>query len=87
MQLPDGSKLQVLVDNVSIKPQCRNPYAAETQRLPFSVGLTSIEATDFVEGYCSLELENFGLLEGVSVSRVAPLGRDPNLAYYQIIFN
>ena len=87
MQLPDGSRLQVLVDSVSVKPQYRNPYAPETQRLPFSVALISIGATDFVEGQCSLELEDFGLLEGVSVSRVAPLGRDPNVAYYQIVFN
>jgi hypothetical protein len=87
LRLADGSILPMLIDCVTCKPLARNPYAAETQRLPFSVTLTATRATDFIEGPCSIELDNFGRLEGVYVSRVASLGRDPNGAYYQIVFN
>jgi hypothetical protein len=86
LHLPDGKILPVLIDNVTEKPQCRNPYAQEGQRLPFSVSLTAQQATDFTEGECNIELEG-KRLTGVGVSRVAPLGRDPMFAYYQIIFN
>jgi hypothetical protein len=87
LQLADGSILPVLIDCVTSKPLSRNPYAAEAQRLPFSVTLTATRATDFIEGSCSIELANFGRLDGVYVSRVAPLGRNPNGAYYEIVFN
>ena len=87
LHLQDGSVLPVMVDSVSTKPQARNPYAPETQRMPFAVTLTAIGPTEFAEGPCTLDLENFGRVEGVYVSRVAALGRDPNGAYYQIIFN
>jgi hypothetical protein len=87
LTLADGSILPVLINGVAIKPLARNPYATETQRLPFSVTMTATRETDFIEGPCSISLDNFGCLEGVYVSRVASLGRDPNGAYYQIVFN
>jgi len=87
LRLQDGSVLPVRVDSVSTKPQARNPYAPETQRMPFAVTLTAIGPTEFAEGPCAIDLEHFGRVEGVYVSRVAALGRDPNGAYYQIIFN
>lgn len=87
LHLQDGSILPVLVDCVTSKPQSRNPYAPATQRMPFSVYLTATQPTEFIDGPCTIDLENFGRLEGVFVSRVAPLGRDPKVAYYQIVFN
>lgn len=87
VHLPNGSILPMQVDCVTAKPQSRNPYAPATRRMPFSVGLTATQTTEFVEGPCVIDLENFGRLEGVFVARVAPLGRDPNGAYYQIVFN
>lgn len=85
LHLGDGRALQMIVDEVVSKPQSRNPYT--TGRIPFSVYLTAVDASDFLEGPCALDLENFERLEGIHVSRVAPLGRDPAKAYYQIIFN
>jgi hypothetical protein len=87
LHLQDGSILQVMVDSVSTKPQARNPYAPTTQRMPFSVTLTAVGPTAFAEGPCAIDLETFGRADGIYVSRVAALGRDPNGAYYQIIFN
>ncbi|MBV8634640.1 MAG: hypothetical protein JO002_09140 [Burkholderiaceae bacterium] len=86
LQLEDGSMLPVLLDTLSEKAQYRNPYAPESTRTPFAVYLTAQQATAFLEGLCHIELGEVRL-EGVHVSRVAALGRDPNNAYYQIIFN
>ncbi len=86
LQLEDGSLLSVLLDTLREKAEYRNPYAPETTRLPFAVYLTAQQATDFLEGPCSIDLGDVRL-EGIHVSRVAALGRDPNGAYYQIIFN
>jgi hypothetical protein len=86
LQLEDGSILPVMVDSVREKAEFRNPYASETQRLPFAVYITAQQATGFLEGPCTVELGEVRF-EGVYVSRVAALGRDPNSAYYQIIFN
>lgn len=87
LHLPDGSTLPVLIDSVTGKPQSRNPYAADTQRMPFSVSLTAQCATGFIEGPCALDLDILGRVDGLYVSRVAPLGRDPAGAYFQIMFN
>ncbi|HWW04668.1 DUF6916 family protein [Collimonas sp.] len=87
MQLPDGSMLPVLVDSVNVKSQYRNPYAPEQQRLPFIVTLTAQQTTAFIEGPCAIDLEQRGRLEEVYVLRVAPLGRDPAGAYFQIVFS
>jgi hypothetical protein len=87
LHMADGAILPVLVDCVTSKPQSRNPYAPEAQRMPFSVSLSAQQATDFVEGECTIELTTLGRLESVYISRVAPLGRDPSGAYFQIVFN
>lgn len=87
MQLPDGGMLPVLVDSVNVKEQYRNPYASAQQRLPFIVTLTAQQTTGFIEGPCAIDLEERGRLEGVYVSRVAALGRDPAGAYFQIVFS
>lgn len=87
MRLPDGGTLPMLIDNVTVKAQHRNPYAPEQQRLPFIVTLTAQQATSFIEGPCTIELEKRGRLEDVYVIRVAALGRDPAGAYFQIVFS
>jgi hypothetical protein len=87
LHLPDGSRLPVLLDEVTVKAQYRNPYAKEGQRLPFIVTLTAQQGTDFIDGPCAFEFEDSRRLEGIDVSRLAPMGRDPAFAYYQIIFN
>lgn len=87
LELADRSILPIRIDSVTSKPLTRNPYAPESQRLPFLVTLTATRPTNFIEGPCSIELNNFDRLNGVYVTRVAALGRDPNGAYYQIIFN
>ena len=85
--LPDGGSLQVLIESVDEKPQYRNPYAPEEQRLPFLIAFTAQEPTQFQDGICALELVDGEKIEGIFISRVAPLGRDPAGAYYQLIFN
>jgi len=87
LHLPDGSTLSVVLDSVTEKPQYRNPYAKEGHRLPFSIGLTAQQASDFIDGSCHLEFPDGRRIDGIGTSRVAPLGRDPLLAYYQMIFN
>ena len=87
LRLPDGSILPVLVDSVNVKAQYRNPYAPEQERLPFIVTLTAQQTTGFIEGPCAIDLEQRGRLEGVYVSRLAPLGRDPGGAYFQMVFS
>ncbi len=87
LHLPDGSSLPIMIDSVSEKPQYRNPYAPEGQRLPFSIAFTAQKPTHFEDGICALELVDGEKIEGIFVSRVAPLGRDPALAYFQLIFN
>ncbi|MFC5475424.1 DUF6916 family protein [Paraherbaspirillum soli] len=87
LYLTDGSTLPVLVDCVTSKPQSRNPYAGDAQRMPFSVSLTAQQATAFVEGPCAMDLGTLGRVDGIYVSRVAALGRDPAVAYFQMVFN
>jgi len=87
LHLPDGSALAVLLDTVTVKEQYRNPYAKEGTRLPFIANLIAQQPTEFVEGNCDFEFEDGSRIDGIDVSRVAPLGRDPMVAYYQIIFN
>lgn len=87
LQLPDGSMLPVLVDSVNVKAQYRNPYAPEQHRLPFIVTLSAQQATGFVEGPCAIDLVQRGRLDDVYVSRLAPLGRDPAGAYFQMVFS
>jgi hypothetical protein len=49
--------------------------------------LSSLEATEFVDGLCALELPELGRVDGIFVSRVPPMGRPPELAYFHITFN
>lgn len=87
VETPGGDTLALTVDGVTLKPQARMPDAPADRRIPFCVTLTAVEPTAFVDGACALTLPALGRVENVWVSRVAPLGRDPAGAYFQIIFN
>lgn len=82
--LPDGSCLPVRVETLEETPRAKLP---NTERTPFSVEFNSLETTPFVDGLCTLEVPELGRLEGVFVSRVPPMGRDPALGYFFIAFN
>jgi hypothetical protein len=84
---PDGSEVAVVVDTVSEKPQYANPYMDKTRRAPFMVTMTSCAPTNFCDGSCDVIFSDGKRLAGIDVLRVAPLGRDPQLAYYQMLFN
>ncbi|WP_017902361.1 hypothetical protein [Pseudomonas asplenii] len=84
LHLPDGSQLQVRIEAIGLRPKAQLP---EISRMPFTVQLHSLQPTDFVDGLCSLELPQTGLLEGIFVSREPALGRDPALGYFNIVFN
>ncbi|MBX8491846.1 hypothetical protein K5D51_20720 [Pseudomonas cichorii] len=84
LRLDDGSQLPIAISSIDEKPLAR---LSDNQRLPFSVSLNSLEPSTFIDGLCALELPELGKLEDVFVSRVPPLGRDENLAYYCISFN
>ncbi|RMQ48488.1 hypothetical protein ALQ04_03165 [Pseudomonas cichorii] len=84
LQLDDGSQLSIAVSSVDEKPNAR---LSDNERLPFSVTLNSLQPTDFVDGLCTIELPELGRLEEVFVSRIPPMGRDANQAYYCISFN
>jgi hypothetical protein len=87
LMLPDGSVLPVHVDDVRENPRARMPHAASDQRMPFTVTLTALEPTAFIDGLCALDLPGFGRVEGIWVNRMAALGRDHDGAYFQIVFN
>lgn len=82
--LPDGSELPVVLDGVSEAPQSRMPASP---RMPFSVTLHSLQPTAFVDGLCQLQLPGVDTLRDLYVSRNPPLGRDPQLGYFSIVFN
>ncbi|WP_260961548.1 DUF6916 family protein [Pseudomonas citri] len=84
LTLPDGSSLPVRIESLEETPRSKMP---NTQRMPFSVEFNSLESTDFVDGLCALEVPELGRLEGVFVSRIPPMGRDPALGYFYIAFN
>ncbi len=84
LHLPDGSLLKVQVESIQLHPRAQLP---QSPRLPFNVMLRSLEPTDFVDGLCALELPQLGRLDEVFVSREPPLGRDPTLGYFNIVFN
>lgn len=84
LALPDGSELVLILDSIAENPRSRMP---ESPRMPFSVTLHSLQPTAFVDGLCRFELPGYGVLEDVFVSRNPPLGRDPLLAYFSIVFN
>lgn len=84
--LVDGSALRLRIDSITLKPLSRLP-ANSNGRVPFTVNLTALESTRFIEGPCTLELAGVGRVENIIVSRQAALGRDPRFCYFQIIFN
>jgi hypothetical protein len=85
--LSDGSTLAVRVDSVSEHPRSRMPGAPAERRTPFSVTLTALEPTTFIDGLCTIELPDAGRVEDVWIGRMAALGRDHAGAYFQIVFN
>ncbi|WP_191489297.1 DUF6916 family protein [Pseudomonas sp. FEN] len=84
LHLPDGSQLPIEIEAVELRPQSRLPGNTRT---PFNVALRSLEPTAFVDGLCALELPQLGRVDTVFVSREPPLGRDPTLGYFNIVFN
>jgi hypothetical protein len=84
LTLPDGSCLPVRIENLEETPRAKMPNA---ERMPFSVELNSLEPTAFVDGLCALEVPELGRLEGLFVSRIPPMGRDPAMGYFYIAFN
>ena len=58
-----------------------------SERMPFSVELSSLQPTEFVDGLCAFELPELGRVDDIFVSRVPPMGRNPKLAYFHITFN
>lgn len=84
LTLPDGSRLSVRIEALEEIPQAKMP---DIERMPFSVELNSLETTAFVDGLCALEVPELGRLDGVFVSRVPPMGRDPAVGYFYIAFN
>lgn len=84
LTLPDGSTLPVRIEHLEETPRSKLP---NSERTPFSVEFNSLESTDFVDGLCALDVPELGRLEDVFVSRVPPMGRDPTLGYFYIVFN
>lgn len=87
LTLPDGHPLQVHVDSVGEQPLARMPDAPAERRMPFTVTLTALEPTVFIDGLCSMELPELGPVDGIWIGRMAALGRDHAGAYFQIVFN
>lgn len=85
--LPDGSALATRVDSIQACPQARMPHAPADRRMPFTVTLTALEATGFAGGPCTMELPEWGLVQGIWVERLAAMGRDHGGAYFQVVFN
>jgi hypothetical protein len=87
LTLPDGSVLTVRVDGVRENSSARVPHAPADRRMPFTVTLTALEPTAFIDGLCAIDLPALGRVEGIWVNRMAALGRDHAGAYFQIVFN
>ncbi|MBV7498096.1 DUF6916 family protein [Pseudomonas sp. NPDC086112] len=84
LRLPDGSELPIHIDTLAETPRSQLP---NSERMPFSVGFNSLQPTDFVDGLCVMELPELGRVKDIFVSRVPPMGRDPQLGYFYIAFN
>lgn len=87
LTLPDGQSLRVRIDSVGEQALGRMPDAPAERRLPFTVTLTALEPTGFIDGLCALELPELGRVDGIWIGRMAALGRDHAGAYFQIVFN
>jgi hypothetical protein len=55
--------------------------------VPFSVGLTAVQPTGFMDGGCTVDLPQLGQVSHLMVLREAALDRDPKQHYFQILFN
>ena len=84
---PGSGEVAVVIDTVKEKPQFANPYVEKERRTPFMVTFNSVAPSEFCDGSCDIVFADGKRLTGIDVSRIAPLGRDPQLAYYQMIFN
>ncbi|MFJ2479368.1 DUF6916 family protein [Pseudomonas sp. NPDC087598] len=84
LYLPDGGTLQIHIGELEEKPLAKMRYS---ERMPFCVELNTLAPTEFVDGLCALELPELGRVEGIFVSRVPPMGRDPAMAYFHVTFN
>jgi hypothetical protein len=82
-----GEKRLLRGDSVNLKPNARMPSAAEDTRGPFSVGLTAVQPTGFMDGGCTVDLPQLGQVSHLMVLREAALDRDPRQHYFQILFN
>jgi hypothetical protein len=85
--LPDGSALAVRVDSVRENALARMPDAPADRRMPFTVTLTALQPTTFIDGPCAMDLPGLGRVDGIWIGRMAALGRDHTGAYFQIVFN
>lgn len=83
LYLPDGSALPIQVQSLRETPDATLPGAL---RGAFSVRLSSLGPTDFVDGLCRLPLPG-ATLEQVFVSREPAMGRDSERGYFCIVFN
>lgn len=84
LRLPDGSELPIHIETLAETPRSQLP---NSERKPFSVEFTSLQPTDFVDGLCVMQLPELGQVEGIFVSRVPAMGRDPQRGYFYIAFN
>ncbi|MFL1495598.1 hypothetical protein ACI77J_28100 [Pseudomonas sp. O64] len=84
LHLPDGSVMQIYIEYIEEQPAAKMYSSA---RIPFSVQLRSLEPTEFIDGLCALQLPEIGQVQDIFVSRMPPMGRDPQLGYFHISFN
>ncbi|NHQ87297.1 hypothetical protein HA050_14360 [Iodobacter sp. HSC-16F04] len=80
------------VDAVTMRPETKLPSYLNVKRLPFMVELSSDGAGNIIDatGTLALPAEEpaaYKQLHSVWIGRVAPLGRDTSLAYFQLLFN
>jgi hypothetical protein len=83
LYLPDGSALEIQVQGLRPAPQSGLPGSV---REGFSVALSSLGPTNFVDGLCHLSLPDMSL-EHVFVSREPAMGRDAERGYFCIVFS
>ncbi|MEJ2795113.1 hypothetical protein WAE56_17035 [Iodobacter sp. LRB] len=80
------------VDAVTMRPKTKLPSYLNIKRLPFMVELSSATASNLADATGTLALpteepDAYKQLHSVWIGRVASLGRDPSLAYFQLLFS
>jgi hypothetical protein len=83
----NGAPVPLTIESVHRHPNGRFPDDSPETREPFSVILRGQVDVPLVDEACALLIPELGRLHGVRVSRIAPLSRDPNAAFFQILFN